>query len=268
MTFADLDPDRVLLVGDSHGNAAFMRAACNRAAQLGIPVLLQLGDFGLWPGVSGNEFLAEVGRAASTAGVHVCFIDGNHDDHAQIGRWPTRFDGPVPVGGALTYLARGRRWTWAGVRFGALGGAFSVDWRGRVPGQSWWPEEVVTDADVERLGPDRLDVLVCHDSPAELTMRSRFILAPADQSAADESRRHVQEAVDVTRPRLVVHGHWHHRQSRALHFIDQTATEADLTGRIHWADTVVEGLGADVSRDWNDARAVLHLPSLEVTPAD
>lgn len=146
-----------------------------------------------------------------------------------------------------------------------MGGAFSVDWRRRVPGQTWWPNEVLTDADVERLGDEPLDVVVCHDSPAEMPMRSRWILRPDDQASCDVSRRLLQEAIDVTLPRLVVHGHWHHRHSRALHYINQTRSEADPTGAVHWSDMQVEGLGADISEDRSDAWLVLTLPSLEVS---
>lgn len=67
-------------------------------------------------------------------------------------------EGFLSLSDRVQWIPRGCRWVWNGVRFGAVGGAFSVDWRRRTPGDSWWPDhENVSDTDIERLGSDALD---------------------------------------------------------------------------------------------------------------
>ncbi len=183
------------------------------------------------------------------------WIDGNHDNHDALGTLHPDDDGIVPIGPRCSYLARGLRWEWRGVRFGALGGAFSVDWSDRAVGESWWPGEVLTQADVDRLGERPLDVLVCHDAPAGAPLRG-LALPPADEIQAKDVRDLLSEAVRQTRPKLVVHGHWHHRHSFELAW----PTCGDSSG-VTWASTLVVGLAADVQasqRSW----AILELDPL------
>ena len=104
----------------------------------------------------------------------------------------------------------------AGVRFGALGGAFSVDWRGRELMTSWWPQEVVIAADVVRLGAEPLDVLVTHDCPAGIDLPSHWTLRDGDQAKCNAQRALLLDAVSATQPSLVLHGHWHHRHTSQL----------------------------------------------------
>jgi hypothetical protein len=60
---------------------------------------------------------------------------------------PTRPDGFVEVTDRILWAPRGHRWTWQGVRFLALGGAFSIDrqYRKLDSGRwGWFKEEVIT----------------------------------------------------------------------------------------------------------------------------
>lgn len=69
---------------------------------------------------------------------------------------------------SIRHAPRGHRWTWAGLRFLALGD----DRAYRVLGVSWWPEEASEAADVARClegGP--VDVMICHEAPAGLDYR-------------------------------------------------------------------------------------------------
>lgn len=236
------EPERVLIAGDVHGNVSWFRHLCDVALEQGCDAVLQLGDFGFWPHVStGRRFQDEASRHAARAGVVVYWIDGNHENHAQL-RALARSGGFVAVADRCVYISRGHRWTWSGVRFGALGGAFSIDWRDRVPGTSWWPEEVTTDSDVELLGSAPLDVLVSHEAPAGIPLAG-FPLPASDQVRTEEVRELIRAAVEATQPRLVLHGHWHRRYTYEL-----TWTTAK-DGGFEWRSTVVEGLAADVQRD-------------------
>jgi Icc-related predicted phosphoesterase len=212
---------KVLFIGDAHGNTSFMTAAIERAKDSGVTTIVQLGDFGFWPHTKpGVVFLADVERAAANAGVTVYWLDGNHENHDLLSAIVNRRTTPVPISKHVRYLPRGCRWEWAGVRFAAFGGAFSIDRRNRHLGQSWWHGELVTADDLETLGDEPVDVLLTHEAPAGFEFKYNFTIPPTDQATSDEQRRYIARAVTVTRPRLVIHGHRHQAHRTMLNGVD------------------------------------------------
>jgi len=276
-------PTRILLAGDIHGDLPFLARVADRAVDEGCSTILQLGDLGaLWPG--SDAFLPAIDELLVESGIdRLVFVDGNHEGFV------TRVlfrgvDGGTAAGGLaaarrrseetvegfrslserVQWIPRGTRWEWNGVRLGAIGGAFSVDWRRRTPGENWWPDhENVADADVERLGAGPLDVLVTHDVPLGVPMDaiSTFPLSPSDESNCALTRERLREAVEATQPSLVLHGHWHWKYGADLDW-------PDSDGRAR--RTRVEGFGANLDRDVDWATAVLDLsdgtPSLPTGP--
>lgn len=238
---------RVLLAGDWHGNEDASAAAIALAGDHGCAKVLQLGDFGLWPGRE-DAWLDHVDAHAAAAGVELYWVDGNHENHASLAAWSgsAGADGLVAMRTHVVWASRGSRWEWAGVRFGALGGAVSSDRFLRREGHNWWPQEAATAADVERLGSDRLDVLASHAAPTAYPAPPKALRLPADILAdAAAHRAHLDEAVRRTRPRLVVHGHYHLR------------LQAELDG---WS---VHGLAHDKA-PLGDSCALLDLPDLSL----
>lgn len=205
----------MLLAGDWHGNIAWATRCLQHAADAGCPAVLQLGDFGLWPGRE-DAYLDRLEAVASAAGVRLVWIDGNHEDHDSLDRWREKADGSglVAMRPHVTWASRGARWRWSGIRFGALGGAVSIDRFLRRAGRNWWPQEEVSEADVDRLGDRPLDVLATHAAPAAVPFPPHPPLPLPDGIIADARRVRalLDSAVQRTRPRLVVHGHHHLRQ--------------------------------------------------------
>ena len=249
------DPKRLLVAGDVHGDAAWFDALCGRAAEHGCEAVLQLGDFGFWPHhPGGRKFPRRVSTYAARRDLDVFWIDGNHENHAALRSLRPGEDGFVEIEERCSYIPRGHRWNWSGVRFGGLGGAFSIDWRTRRPGKSWWPQEVTTADDLATLGSEPLDVLVAHDAPSGVPL-SGFSLPVEDQVRADEVRDLVAAAVKATRPELVLHGHWHLRHSFEL------AWPVGAGAELEWASARVEGLASNIEHD-HRAWGVLDLEPL------
>lgn len=255
------EPSKLLVAGDVHGNERWIGSLCKLARRYGCDAILQLGDFGYWPHTGeGRRFLEHVDWHAERNGVEcVYWIDGNHENHDALAALESEPDGTVVIAERCRYLPRGLRWEWRGTRFGALGGAFSVDRRERVEGESWWTGEVTTRSDLERLGDRLLDVLVTHDAPDGSPLKGPS-LPPVDQVLADEVRSLIRSAVEATSPRLLLHGHWHHRYSHELSW------PAQVDGKLVWHTTQVEGLAADVQRD-HRAWAILELDPLRFVDA-
>jgi len=252
--------DQILVFGDSHGDAGYVFEMLARAKERGIDRVVELGDFGIWPGQSGGDFRRKVDRRAAQLGIVIFAMAGNHDDADQISRFEADNrrdeDGMVVLGTGLRWISRGHRWEWSGVKFGSLGGAFSIDWEHRTPGENWWPgAEEVQPADLEKLGTDRLDVLLCHDAPSGATPNSELDGWPKNDEQSRVSQHLLRTAVETTRPSLVLHGHWHVRHSTQIQL-----NSADRTVEI-------EGLASDQERN-GGSWGVLYLPSLNFEDGD
>lgn len=206
-----------MVSGDWHGDLTFAQRAIKATRAMGMTHLIQLGDFGFWPGVAGKRYIEEVSQASTLAGVAVLVIDGNHEDHYQLEDLVEkhgRFE-PIPVMGNVFYLPRGCRFDLNDVRFGALGGAVSIDKGRRTLGLSWWPGEDIKQADLLALGDDPLDILLTHDSPAtgqiDMAINSQMTpwLGQELQRASQSNRKAVLTAALATRPKHLLHGHHH-----------------------------------------------------------
>ena len=226
-------PGSVLLCGDIHSTADTAAQASAAAAALGCEVVLQVGDLGWRPG---DPSSVEMCEAIAAGGVPWVFADGDHDHLGELaataathrlrhtgrdfdpdpdGLWGPA--APIPIAPMLWWAARGARWTWGGSRFGALGGAWSPGWHYRQRGWRWFPRETISRRDLDALGDEPLDVLVCHDVPdrALVGEGSRFARR-GDTQIGEANSAQVRAAVCRTGPRLVVHGHWHLAHSSLL----------------------------------------------------
>lgn len=208
------EPRRILVAGDVHMYGSWMRELIEVARAEHCQAIVQLGDLGFFPRrTAGARFLATAEECLGEAGITLVFIDGNHDDLDSLALSTRRMVGPfAEISQNILYVPRGTRFEWHGVRFLAVGGAYSIDqhWR-RVaelrPRTLWWPSEVLSDSDVELAsrGGD-VDILLAHDSPAGVEIPGLQTIPDAD-----ENRRQLARVVDATRPQLLLHGHFHFR---------------------------------------------------------
>lgn len=239
---------RVVIAGDWHGNTAWMKRALKAVHDTGHETILHVGDLQvLWPydiagpltpeqsalmpsAVDLYEFTWELGSLLEKYGITMLFIDGNHDNHPALRALPRDENGFGVISSRLKYLPRGCRFSIGGVRFGALGGAFSINRARLTQGASWWPEEVVDADDVAALGCSALDVLLTHEVPAGITLAKAFELPAAMERESYMSRLLVRDAVRKTEPSLVFSGHWHQRRTSALPFTGAEVHVLDRDG--------------------------------------
>lgn len=233
-------PDRIVVSGDWHGNTARACQVVWNAGLRNIPIVLQLGDFGFWtPGPWTERYLDAVEASCVEHGVIVLWVDGNHECFPSLYGLPVDPESGVrPVRSHVHHLPRGLRWRWHNKTWMALGGAHSVDRLQRSEGRSWWEDEHLTPADVERAtAPGAVDVIVSHDVPDGVDVPGlRPNQFPASEIAtADWHRRQVGNVVYATTPQLLMHGHYHVRYTSRcgttaiLGLADDSATLADNT---------------------------------------
>jgi predicted phosphodiesterase len=239
--------EKVLIAGDWHGNIPWMQTVLVKAAADGYRTLIHVGDLAvLWPGE--QQFTRRLVRCLRELDLRLIFVDGNHDVHPKLRALPRNADGFGAISDRLLYAPRGHRWELDGVRFGALGGAHSIDKQWRTEGQTWWPQEDVTAEDVKALGDEPLDVLITHEAPAGINVQSFLagqLPAELDQESYN-SRLHVLDAVRATEPELVFCGHWHQRHAETLpgsgtrvEVLDREKSEGNLV-TLHLEDLTIE----------------------------
>lgn len=245
--------ERVAFAGDWHMNAAWAGRAIRYAHDLGAQHIVHLGDFGF---TFQQRFLDEVDSTLRACGLRLWFVDGNHESFPWLDRVALAADGSRPLSSRIVHLPRGFRWTWGGVRFLAMGGAYSVDRAGRLPGRSWWPEETITRRQQMRAGSaGKTDVLVAHDCPAKVVIPGIDDVDIPSWIAADDLRRSFEHRLlldglcAMTEPTAVWHGHYHRRHRTVAH--------------LGYGPVVVNGLDCDEST-LEDNVAVLDVAELLV----
>lgn len=217
------DVTTVAIFGDWHENAKYGTKALHRLKNSNqLPdAYLHVGDFGIFRPTH-YDYCKYIDNVLVSQNRELWVVDGNHENHEYISALPVDERGLKVLGNKLFVLPRGYRWTWSGVRFASLGGAFSVNKHDLRRGIEWWVEETITQGDFIRSIEDEtdVDILITHDSPAlppgkpELTPYDRiFNLSPEDISEAQQNREYIAELIRLRNVKLNVHGHHHRRYS-------------------------------------------------------
>jgi hypothetical protein len=231
-----ITPRRILVAGDLHANTLAGVHLVKTAAKLlrdeEQPLILQLGDFGIWPGLTGTNYIRWLEQACSENNVEIWFVDGNHEDFTQVHHfdpWQSRYRW-------ITHLPRGWRWRWHGRSWLALGGAVSLDRAVRVWQRDWWPEEEITEEQAaEAVAGGRAHIMVTHECPSRVT--HTFPPPPSfwdlrDIARSDAHRERLQGVVSAVRPGWLMHGHLHRAYQRVtdLGYGPVEVTGLDMAG--------------------------------------
>jgi predicted phosphodiesterase len=257
---------KIMMLGDTHGDRGFTTGALRYCADNQIDRVIQVGDFGFWPRINnGQRFLYSVASVSAEVGVPLYFIDGNHEDHTYLSSMVKRSeDGFVPFkpnycddGEVIWYIPRGTRFEIEGTVFGAFGGAFSIDRHLRGvegnPQFGWFSNEVPDETKIENLGT--VDVLLTHDSPT--VPPSMFNVGFKKDPDSEMCQKTVRAALNASRAKLLVHGHWHVNDR---YVVDGVPVQAlDMNGSSLYDAAVVfdtETKTLYTIREWNyrDAR--------------
>jgi hypothetical protein len=246
----DGQPGRVVVAGDWHGNTEWAAHVIKMAAEAldGEPrkTIIHLGDFGIWPGPPGLDFISGTVDALGAHGVDLCFVDGNHEAHDHldaIRAADVSSCSPLGIAPDIWWLPRNCRWKWHGRTWLALGGGVSLDRAIRTEGKSWWPQEEISDAqEGEAILLGHADVMVTHDCPSGV--RHSFPPPPSfwdarDMARNDAHRERLQRVVDAVQPAHLMHGHLHRSYQRTCDFgygpVEVTGLDCDEGDGANWA---------------------------------
>lgn len=211
---------RILVLGDSHCDAEHIDFAYDKAERFNCDAIFVVGDFGWWTNFKdGHEFLRFCSLRARRTEIPLYWLDGNHEYHPDLVAMveDEGHDGFIELDQHFYYSPRGNTWVWDDVRFMTLGGAFSIDRANRILGIDWFEEEMISEDDVDYcIDQGEVDVLLCHDAPAEVDMNAEFATKGRRMykdhiEGTFRNRERLQRVVNACNPNVVVHGHWHHQ---------------------------------------------------------
>lgn len=247
-----LSTDSALFVGDSHGDARWLKSVVlPTARRLGISTIIQVGDFGYWP--ESRTFMQVVRTVRERYGIDVWFIDGNHEHFPKLNhdvRAAQTAAGvsagsrePVELAPGLVYLPRGSRVLVAGRNVACVGGAASIDRADRIVGKSWFPEERISDVEIAAVASrGHADILVTHDAPSGWRIpgiESQGLLQASwylEMPTCDEHRERVREVLELVTPSVLIHGHYH--------------SAYEHTSEERWGPLKTYGLDRNESKRW------------------
>lgn len=233
---------RIGIVGDTHGSIEVTSKILRSLRDEGLTVIHHVGDFGFWPGVPGSLFLSEINTLLSELGQTLYVTPGNHEDYNQIKGFRPREDGWLVARTHILVAPRGHRWSIGDTSFVSLGGAPSVDraWRVRAMRQIgipiWWKDEDISREDIDRtVSGGRADVMIAHDAPHGVPGVEQGIagnpsnFTEEDLEYALEGRLKMKEAVDIVRPKVFFHGHYHWKVDDSISIFNEDTGLDDTT---------------------------------------
>lgn len=180
----------MLCIGDIHGDTVSYAKLLKRYK--GEPSV-QIGDYGF-----GWE-LPPIERPDNAY-----FIRGNHDN-PELARQDPHYLGDYGVKMIDGYK----------VFF--LSGAFSVDWRGRKEGVSWWRNEELSlrelDQAIDLYQREKPDIVLSHDCPdiAVMALVARYMAVMHKDPYPSRTGQALTAMWDIFKPKQWIFGHWHLR---------------------------------------------------------
>lgn len=128
------------------------------------------------------------------------WAEGNHDVYT-----PFLKNNEFPSW--MFYQPRGSIRNFAGKKVLWCGGAFSIDRAYRTLNQTYWLEETIKQADLDKClaqqGP--IDLLVTHETAENYLLKAK----KPEFTEGKSDRLAVQAIVDKFKPKYHIHGHWH-----------------------------------------------------------
>lgn len=206
---------KVLICGDLHGQLNGLEAACQKAKNTDCDLIIQLGDFGF---IFNDDMTVHVEKILSYYQIEMFYLDGNHENFDLMEQMGIYNDSPFlfQVTDHLSYLPRGCRFSLGSASCMAFGGASSIDRAFRSHGIDWWPQEAVTQEQIDKVSDEHVDILFTHDvpgSPPNLMSKlnnSKISKEWKEQlPAAEEQRNLLYQLKQKVKPAYIYHGHYH-----------------------------------------------------------
>ena len=190
----------IYVVGDMHGYFENFRNTVDREFE-NCNTILSVGDFGYWPH---TEYFRKNIAHLAVMKAPIYFCDGNHEDHHSLQKKVKKCQ-TTKIIPNVYYQPRGSVLDIGGYKILFFGGASSIDKHLRTPGFDWFPEENITEKDLQNLPPEntKIDIVISHTCPTEFNIKDDLY------NGHDFNRIALSHILHTFKPNLWFFGHWH-----------------------------------------------------------
>lgn len=211
---------KILVLGDLHNDFKSLNRIINKKHP---DMVICCGDFGYWPNWPGSQQLSDI----KPQGAKIYWIDGNHDDH-----WSIRDRETDELEKDIIYQPRGSTLKLHdGRKILFMGGAFSIDQHLRRLGWDWFPEETISQTDMQNLPDEKIDIIISHTCPDELV---HDMMRKYPGKTFEPSNAALSELLKMYEPELWIFGHWHQYKTGTLFGTEWYALSYPLAGSRWW----------------------------------
>lgn len=205
------------IAGDWHIQTEWALVAIQKMHSNNIHHIFHLGDFGFDESNQGKEYVTEIDKLLQQYNMFIFVTLGNHENYNIIEQYEEIKGMPGCVrrneNSRIIVLPRGYTWTINNKKFMSFGGANSFDKEYQSLQGTWFPQEQITDADVENgQKTGKVDILFSHEIPTGINIfqQSTQRKIPAHtQAYINESRIQMKKLTDIIKPDIHFHGHYH-----------------------------------------------------------
>ena len=210
----------IFITGDMHGEYSRFEDERLKGLKEG-DYLIVCGDFGfIWASEKKDDFeiLVEnkqLDDLEKTLPYTVLFIDGNHENFDRLEKYPEaeKFGNKVhKIRENIYHLERGRVYTIEEKNIFCMGGAASIDKYMRIPGLSWWHQELPSEEEYERATESlkqcnyKFDYVLTHTAPVEVIKQMGFNPYRSEDLELTSYLSYVMEQCPF---KQWYFGHWH-----------------------------------------------------------
>ena len=167
-----------MITGDTHGDYGQFAYNLQKLAKIEEGSrMFHCGDFGfIWRGKDEASYEDNLLDKLNDIGVHILFVDGNHENFDRLLHYPEMdlFGGKVGViRENISHLKRGYVYNIDGKKIFTMGGGVSIDKYRRVEGISWWPQELHSKEEQDRAIDNleannwEVDFVITHSAPKQ-----------------------------------------------------------------------------------------------------
>jgi calcineurin-like phosphoesterase family protein len=228
---------KVLILGDTHGDAITHVEAIKAAAVNGAQHVFQVGDCGLFPAFYDTTESADiVNEVARGLDVMCHWIRGNHDS---TDAWEF-FIKTFPDGKGrglyrsnIRLYPRVKYFKAFGLQWLEVGGAISIDKIYRLSDEKktghrtqYWDDEAISGADLRLVDDRKVDVLLTHDCSNKTPFGQRI----KDDPDSEQNRMKVDKILNRSRPDFHFHGHMHEKYDWGNYMVHQMNHETRTIG--------------------------------------
>jgi len=138
--------------------------------------IIVCGDFGIFWNKDQRDARYFINQyEINCNGVHLYWIDGNHENFDIIDSWHAKNNKPYDNSEHIHYCPRGLTMNINNKKALFMGGADSIDKIIRKEGISWWPQEQITKQDIQNI-TGHYDYVFTHCCPYNLFNENRIYL--------------------------------------------------------------------------------------------